>query len=181
MDARVRCLPAVVAVAIALVAALPGAAGASSSLESTLMDDNLLLYRGDSVATATLKEAKELGVDRVRVNVLWKAIAPFPEAHKRPAGLTNPTDPAQYPQGTFNTLDHLLREAKAQGIRVLVDVTGPAPLWATGQPRGKVISEVYDPDPVAFGKFVEMLGRRYDGTHTDGDQGGKALPRIDTW
>jgi hypothetical protein len=179
MDARVRCLPAVFAAVLAL--AVTATAGASSTQESILMDDNLLLYRGDAVATATLKEAKDLGVDRVRVNVLWKAIAPYPESRTRPGGLTDATDPAQYPQGTFNTLDHLLREAKAQGIRVLVDVTGPAPLWATGQPHGKVVSEVYDPDAAAFGKFLEMLGRRYDGSHTDTDQGSKSLPRIDTW
>src|ERR1041385_1313729 len=117
MDAHVRSLPgALVAAVLALALALPGVASASPSQESIVMDDNLLLYRGDDVATATLKELKGLGVDRVRVNVIWKAIAPYPDQKTKPASLTDPTDPAQYPQGTFNTLDHLLREAKAQGI-----------------------------------------------------------------
>jgi hypothetical protein len=182
MDAHVRSLPAALAAAVvALALALPGAASASPSQESIVMDDNLLLYRGDQVAASTLKELKSLGVDRVRVNILWKAIAPSPQQRTKPVSLTDAADPAQYPQGTFGTLDHLLREAKAQGIEVLVDVTGPAPLWATGRPRGKVVNDVYDPDPVAFGKFVEMLGRRYDGSRTDDDQGQASLPRIDTW
>ena len=47
------------------------------------MDDNLLLYRGDDVATTTLKELKALGVDRVRVNLIWKAIAPYPDRKPR--------------------------------------------------------------------------------------------------
>ena len=65
MDAHVRSLPgALIAAVLALALALPGAASASPNLESILMDDNLLLYRGDSVATATLKELKGLGVDR---------------------------------------------------------------------------------------------------------------------
>ena len=78
MEAGSRLLAAIVAVAF-VATAIPAAAVASPSQQSIVMDDNLLLYRGEKVATATVAELKSLGVDRVRVNVLWKAIAPYPK------------------------------------------------------------------------------------------------------
>ncbi|MCW3040513.1 MAG: hypothetical protein JWM31_2418 [Solirubrobacterales bacterium] len=166
-------------------AAAPPAARASATQQSMFQDDNLLLFRGDETADRTLRELKGLGVTAVRVTVPWRAFAPDHRALTRPAALTDPTDPAQYDPVVFDLHDHLLRVANRLGIRVLFNVTGGAPAWATGR-RGRgarkvFVSLQYKPDPKAFRQFVQMLGTRYDGTHTDENQGGAKLPRVDMW
>ncbi|MGH2899035.1 MAG: hypothetical protein ACRDMZ_10210, partial [Solirubrobacteraceae bacterium] len=62
---------------VLLVGALfvPAGAQASPSQMSIMMDDDLLLYRDDSTATRTLTQMKSLGVDTIRVTVLWKTVA----------------------------------------------------------------------------------------------------------
>ena len=152
--------------------ALAAPAAAHQRQESVFMDDNLLLYRGPDRATATLKELKEMGVDRVRVTLHWHHFAPDAAKVRRPRG------DLYYGPKVFDNHDHLLREARELGIEVLVNVSGSAPLWATGgdHPNGE-----YKPDPVEFGRFVEMLGRRYDGRHRDEDQGERRIPRVDAW
>jgi hypothetical protein len=157
------------------------AAHASATQESVFMDDNLLLYRGDDIADATLKELKDLGVDRVRVSVHWKGLAPGESAPARPAAFRDATDPAQYDAAAFDKYDHLVRVAKQRGIAVLFNVTGDAPLWATATVAGKHVNQEYKPSTRAFGEFVEALARRYDGKHDDENQGGGALPAVTAW
>ena len=51
------------------------------------------------------------------------------------------------------------------------------------KPGGVMVRHVKEPNPRAFGDFVEALGRRYDGTWPD-PQGGntdRTLPRVDHW
>lgn len=158
---------------LALIPASPVAA--DQRQESVFMDDNLLLYRGPERASATLRELKEIGVDRVRVTLHWHHFAPDANKPRRPRG------DLYYGPRVFDNHDHLLREARALGIEVLVNVSGSAPLWATGTYRGRKLNGEYKPDPVEFGRFVEMLGRRYDGRRRDENQGERRLPRIDTW
>ena len=160
---------------------VPSAAHASPTQQSMFMEDNLLLYRGDQTSDTSLQELKSLGVDAIRVSVHWRAIAPDHRSTRRPSSLADETNPAQYPASNFDPYDHLLRTARRLGIRVLVDVTGGAPLWATGRIRGRLQSLNYKPNAAAFARFVEMLGRRYDGTYHDENQGGGVLPRVDTW
>jgi hypothetical protein len=150
-------------VVLLLLPSLPAHAGQRQ--ESVFMDDNLLLYRGPERADATLDELKALGVDRVRVSLHWRAIAPERRATRKPR-------PLRYPEGHFAPHDHLLRAARVRGIGVLVNVTGGAPLWATGKRGGRHVSLQYKPDPAEFARFVAMLGRRYDG---------RAHPRITHW
>ncbi|MDQ3741551.1 MAG: hypothetical protein M3389_11485, partial [Actinomycetota bacterium] len=166
-----RALAALVA-AVSVAGAVAAPAGAPQRQESVFMDDNQLLYRGPERATATLRELRDLGVDRVRVTLHWHHFAP--DAMKK----TRPRGELYYGPRVFDNHDHLLREARELGIDVLVNVSGSAPLWATGgdHPNGE-----YKPDPVEFGRFVEMLGRRYDGRHRDENQGERRVPRIDAW
>jgi len=157
------------ALALALLALLGAAAPARASVNqlSLFMDDNRLLYRGDQVGERTLDELAALGVDAVRVSVHWRAIAPAHRAARKPASLHDERDPAEYPAGAFASLDRLVRDARKLDIGVLFNVTGGAPLWATGRRHGKHVSLQYKPDPRAFGRFVEMLGRRF--------------PSVDMW
>lgn len=138
------------------------------------MDDNLLLYRGDDVADRTLAELKQLGVDRIRVTMPWRLVAPAPDSVKRPASIV-------YDPGRFDNHDHLFRVARQLGIDVLVNITGPAPIWATKKVNGRTVNGTYSPSPALFAKFVETVGRRYDGQHEDENQGGGRLPAISAW
>lgn len=167
------------ALLLALLAATT--ANAAPVQLSMVMDDNLLLYRGPQVADRTLDELVRLGADSVRVSLPWRAIAPRYRDGRRPRSFTQPANPAQYADGAFDPWDHLLRAARRRGLLVLVNVTGGAPLWATGRRDGHVVAFQYRPDPREFRHFVEMLGRRYDGTYRDENQGGGELPRVVLW
>jgi hypothetical protein len=157
---------------VALLAAAP--ARASIDQLSMFMDDNRLLYRGAAVTDATLDELDALGVDAVRVSVPWRAIAPAHRSATEPADLkADETDPARYPRDAFANLDRVVRGARRRGMEVLFNVTGGAPLWATGHRDGHHVSLQFKPDPKRFGRFVEMLGDRYDGRH--------GVPRVDLW
>jgi hypothetical protein len=158
-----------------VLAALAAAAPARASINqlSMFMDDNRLLYRGAAVTDSTLDELSGLGVDAVRVSVHWRGIAPAHRAHRKPSSLRDERDPSEYAHAAFAALDRVLRGARARGMEVLFNVTGGAPLWATGRIRGRHVSLQYKPDPARFGRFVEMLGRRYDGSH--------GVPRVTLW
>jgi hypothetical protein len=156
MTARGRYIAGLLLLAAAAACA-PSPAHASPTQESIFMDDNLLLFRGDDTADKTLRELKDLGVDRVRVSVPWVLFAPDASARKR----------ARYEPSAFDHHDHLLRVAGRLGIKVLFNITGGAPL--------------YKPSPKQFAAFVQTLGTRYDGGHADENQGGSSLPRVDAW
>ncbi|HEX6391391.1 MAG TPA: hypothetical protein VFZ89_18145 [Solirubrobacteraceae bacterium] len=153
MRARGRFIAGIVLAA----AAFATPAHAAQTQESVFMDDNLLLFRGDDVADATLRELKQLGVDRLRVSVPWVLFAPDASARKR----------GDYETSAFDHHDHLLRVADKLGIKVLFNITSGAPL--------------YKPSPAQFARFVETLGARYDGRHSDENQGKSSLPRVEAW
>jgi hypothetical protein len=159
-----RAMVALVALASAASAAAPAQAGPRQ--ESVFQDDNLLLYRGDRTSDRTFAELRELGVDRVRLSVPWRALAPAYRATTKPR-------PLRYEEADFHPWDHAVRAARARGIEVLFNVTGGAPLWATGKRDGRRVSRQYKPSPREFEAFVAMLGRRYDGDH--------GHPRVEAW
>ncbi len=152
---RSRAVAAVAALAFALLAG-PGTAFAHQQQESVFMDDNRLLYRGQEVADRTLDELRDLGVDRVRLSLHWRAVARGHRSSHRPAG-------PDYDLSTLHAIEHAIRAARARGIEALVNVTGGAPLWATGRRDGRPVSLQYRPDPKEFARFVELLGRHLRG------------------
>src|SRR5688500_10029102 len=66
-----------IVLALVLGAVLAPAAQANQNQMSIMMDDDLLVYRSDSVAARALTQMKALGVDTVRVTVLWETVAEF--------------------------------------------------------------------------------------------------------
>src|SRR5687767_12782825 len=109
-----------------LILAAPAAGSARQ--ESMFQDDDHLIYpRDDGKVERTLDELKQLGVDRVRVTVAWRAIAPGNDQDRRPA--FDATDPAQYPEGAWANYDRIIRLARERGIGVNFNVTAPAPDW----------------------------------------------------
>ncbi len=192
-----------VVLALVLGAALvPAAAQANSTQMSIMMDDDLLLYRDDSTATRSLVQMKTLGVDTVRVTVLWRNVAEFARftradikkmrgkknqrarnSARRQNKRFNPSNPRTYPTENWDRYDNLVRAAAQQGIRVYFNVTGPGPEWAHAKPPKKLrrLRKTYKPRVREFKRFVTALGRRYSGTYRDENHGRTTLPRVKMW
>ncbi len=176
----------------------PGAAHASPAQTSIMMDDDLLVYRSDDVAARALSQMKRLGVDTVRVTVLWKTVAEntrftkseiskltgrLKTAAQRQTKRFKATNPSTYPIRNWDRYDNLLRSAANNGIRVYFNLTGPGPTWAMTKPPKKYNSlrNQWKPKPAAFKQFVQAVGRRYDGTYKDENGTRAALPRVKFW
>ena len=105
-DPRTRRLPVVIAAILAALAlAVPGTALASHSQEMILQDDQSLVYASPSQVADTLSKIKAMGVDRVRVSVVWSLVAPRASASRKPK--FNAIDPAAYPPGAWYRYDFI--------------------------------------------------------------------------
>jgi hypothetical protein len=159
-------------VALVLFAASAGSAAAAPGQEATFQDDDLLIYADTPRVTQTLDELRGLGVDRLRITLVWRAIAPGNEQDVRPAGF-DAADPAAYPPGAWDRWDRVLRLARERGMDVNFNVTVPAPDWATASPERSDIDPTYEPSAEELGLFVRAAATRYDGAH--------GHPRVDYW
>jgi hypothetical protein len=146
-------------ICLAMAAALPATASASSGQLAIFQDDHQLLERGTTVQARTLSEVQGLGADVIKVHVQWAHYAPG--GKRKPAGFDG-ADPSQYP-AHWAELDALVRNAPARGLQVMLALTGPAPGWATAR-RGDR-SGVDRPSGSEYGKFVEAVGKRYPNVH----------------
>ena len=127
-----------------------------------MQDDSWLIYSAPPQVTQALEVMKLLGVDRVRVSVVWSLLAPKPGSSRRPK--FDATNPNAYPAHVWDRYDTLVRLANQIGIKVYFLLTAPAPNWATTPrqlPQGYRWS--HEPSATEFGKFVEAVGRRYRG------------------
>src|SRR3954451_3093184 len=166
--------------ALSLIA--PAAAQANENQLSIMQDDDALVYGGDAKRDATLARMKALGVDAVRVTVLWKNVGSGLTA--RQAHARDLRKPRSYGVAIWNQYDNLVRSAQALGIQVYFSVTGPAPPWAhAAGPRKErpVVRDAWRPNATKFGWFVQALGTRYSGAYHDEDTGGSVLPRVSFW
>lgn len=141
------------------------------------MDDPRLVYGTDAQVDEALATIAGLGVDRVRVSVFWKLVAPRPEAKGRPD--FDAANPAAYPPGSWRHYDRLAAGAERHGLDLLLSLTGPPPLWATGTPERASIEETYFPSPSEYGLFVRAVARRYGGDYPGPE--GRPLPRVGAW
>ena len=150
--------------ALLLLLAPAGVAAAAPTQEATFQDDDLLVYADPPAVAQTLDELRALGVDRLRITMVWRAIAPGNELDTKPEGF-DATDHADYPVGAWDRWDTVVRLARDRGMDVNFDVTTPAPDWATGTPQRQDIDETYEPNADEFGAFVRAAATRYDGDH----------------
>jgi hypothetical protein len=153
-----------IALLAVLALAVPATARASEQQETTFQDDDMLVFASEQTQANTLDTIKALGGDRLRVSVYWRTIAPDPKSKTKPnfdAG-----DPGAYPADNWARYDRLLRLAQARGLAVNFDLTGPAPLWATGSPDRSDIEATYNPSASEFGAFVTAVAKRYSGQYT---------------
>ena len=189
------------AIVVALLACLlvPAAAQASPEQASIMMDDDLLLYRNNVTQTRTLVTMRAMGVDAVRVTVLWRIVA-------EGASLTNKeisrlktkkardkaraqrkrfrsTNPRTYPTRNWDRYDNLVKEAAKVGMRVYFTLTGPGPHYAhkTAPRSQRKNAGTYRPIPSQFQRFAEAVGKRYSGKYRDENAIRKPLPRVSLW
>ncbi|MGH2899584.1 MAG: cellulase family glycosylhydrolase [Solirubrobacteraceae bacterium] len=159
-------------VAILVLAAFPAFALASRTQESTFQDDPMLVYGTPEQMTSTLDTLRSFGVDRIRVSVFWRVVAPANDQLQKPD--FDAADPAAYPAGAWDRYDRLIQAALARGILVNLNITSPVPRWASPESPRADLQETFGPNPQEFGMFVRAVGTRYSGTY-DG------LPRVDYW
>jgi hypothetical protein len=165
-----KLLPLLVTFVTIAFGATAGAALASSNQEAILQEDvNTRANPGPTLATL-----KSLGITRLRVMVNWNMIAPSATSHHKPSHF-NASDPGSYPSANWGVYDRIVQTATADGIGVDFNLTGPAPLWATGRgvPRGGAAGP-WKPSAREFGAFVKAVGTRYSGHY-------HSLPRVTFW
>ena len=138
--------------------ALPASSRADSRAEVSIMDDQLLLNATTQAEVdREMQTFVDLGVDRLRVSAFWNQIAPAADARTRPAGF-NAADPAD-PQYNFASLDRVVNSASQHGLRVMVSLSTPLPVWASAEPGRD--NPVWKPRPADFADFSEAVVRRY--------------------
>jgi hypothetical protein len=147
----------VLACALALVLCGPVAAAlASRDLEVGMEDERLLLSQPGQ-APAAVAAMAGAGVDVVRIHARWIDVSPGQNARHRPRGF----DPGNERSRRYNwaTLDQAVNLVRGAGMRVMLSVTGPGPLWTSRNPR--LHNPRYKPDPALFGKFARAVATRY--------------------
>ena len=154
MTLRDRCRSAVAAVLLG-AAFLPAAAHAAAP-ETGIADDRVLLAGGQAADDAVAAWAA-LGVDVVRIHAAWNRIAPAHDATGPPAGFKadDPNDPAY----NWGALDAAVDRVRAAGMRVMLTVTGPGPVWTSTVPTRH--NPRYRPDPRRFADFATAVARRF--------------------
>jgi len=181
-----------------LACLLAPAAQAAPDQASVIMDDDQLLYRGDSAMTRALVTGKALGAESVRATVLWRTVAEganltaaqikrLKGAKKAKARLQKkrfrPADPRTYPTRNWDRFDNLVKTATNMGLRVYFTLTAPGPAYAhrVAPPSQRANAGTYKPIPSRFRAFVTAVGKRYTGQYRDENAIRRKLPRVSLW
>jgi hypothetical protein len=110
------------------------------------------------------KEAREavadwqrIGIDTVRLQVVWSRIAPDPRSYEPPPNF----DPANHRDDRYawGDVDRYVRMLDAAGIEPMLMIDGPPPLWGSTRPR--VGNPRYMPSAWHFGQFAAAVAARY--------------------
>jgi hypothetical protein len=142
------CLALVAAVLLTIGAGSARAAGP----EVGVADDRLLLV-GGADPDRLVAEWRANGVDVVRIFALWSRIAPARE----PAGFDGANQHA--PGYTWGRLDEAIRRVRGAGLKVMLTVSGPGPVWTSRYPgRG---NPRFKPSPAEYADFATAVASRY--------------------
>jgi hypothetical protein len=149
------------AVVLALALCLVPVAGANASPRqlTILQDDQVFMGWSRHDPDQAMAEAKALGADAIRTTLTWEYVSPRPHSNRRPEGF-DVADPDSRGYD-WTPYDRLIRAASRNGLKVLVNVSGSLPHWASEQPRRCQSRCVWKPRPDLFGQFVEAVARRY--------------------
>jgi hypothetical protein len=111
----------------------------------------------DATRDAALDEIVELGASGIRVLLPWRDVAPVGDSPRRPS--FDATDPDSYQWDRF---DRIVDAAMMRGLKVLLSVSSPVPMWATAGRADHVTA----PSASEFGSFMTAVGRHYGGQIT---------------
>ena len=107
-----------------------------------IADDRVLLAGGPE-ADEAVADWQHLGIQQVRIYALWSRIAgPSPAARRR-LGAARPRR----------------RPRRRAGMKPLLTITGPGPLWTSR--RAERGDARWDPDPAEFAAFAGAVAARY--------------------
>jgi hypothetical protein len=166
------CLTASTATASATVNPLAIAPPGGGSLGLGLTDDPLFVESSPGDQDVWLTRARALGSSWIRIDVLWRAVAPYSEPQHFHA--EDPSDRAY----NWSQIDGAVRAAVAHGQTPLVNVHS-APLWAEGRGRPSWAAVgSWEPSAAALEAFAHALAVRYSGHFPDSGIPGHHLPRV---
>jgi hypothetical protein len=148
-------LPVLLIACLAALAALPTYASARKTQLSVIQDDARVIATDDATRNATLDEMRGLGADVVKITISWRDLANGGKP-------SNPEDPNAYPAAKWQSYDAAVQGASARGLGVFLDISGPAPDWAST--KGSTPAGVYRPNAAEFGHFAKAVGTRYNGS-----------------
>jgi hypothetical protein len=169
-----------VVLALALAVLAP-TASADRNAEVSIMDDQLLLGASQAKVERHMATFRRLGVDRLRVSAFWNQIAPAAKSRQKPAGFNG----ANMKDSRYNWffLDRVIGAAARHGLKIMVSITTPAPIWATGASRRP--NPLWKPSAQEFGAYAEAVVSRYAlyvdhwGISNEPNQGGWLQPQSD--
>ena len=146
---------AVLFVVLAIGLCIPSAA--SARVMQTGIADDAVLLDGGSEADDAVEQWRAMGIDVVRIQVSWARVAPSPQSAVPPPGFQaeNPDDPAY----RWGAIDQGMARLARVGIKPMLMLDGPPPLWASGNPAKR--NPRYRPSAIAFAKFAQAVARRY--------------------
>jgi hypothetical protein len=128
---------------------------AARGMELAIQDDALFVqghkrWKGDKA----FAYARALGVTRIRVNLLWAFTMSKPQynARRKPSVITY----------EFSQIDQLIDRAAANGIRIHLSLTGPAPRWANAK-RAATKQAWFKPDARQFGQWAGVVAEHFKG------------------
>jgi hypothetical protein len=124
MTPRFKLLLVVALSCAALLPAVPSA-HAARGMEVAVQDDSVFIfqYRGGANRAKGLKLAQQTKVSWIRSNVVWSYVVDRQKKKKKaPKKIVY----------NWSGYDALIRDATKKGIKIQLDLTGPAPAWATG-------------------------------------------------
>jgi hypothetical protein len=170
--------------AAALVA--PTRARANDQLVSIMMDDDQMVYRDDEARNRALKRMKALGVDYVRVTLLWSVVADGARATKaldKRFRKLKADNPKAYPKLNWDRYDRLVRAGRTLGIGIYFNVTGPGPAWGHKKPprSQRRNRRTWMPKAREYKLFVKAVGKRFSGAYRDENDERQILPRVFFW
>ena len=142
------------AAALAVILAAP--ALAASDLEIGMEDERLLLSDPAQTESA-VAEFAAAGVDVVRIHARWADVSPGRLRKRRPAGFDVGNHRSR--RYDWHVLDRAIGFTRAAGMRVMLSVTGPGPLWSSRNPR--LHNPRYKPSPRLFARFARAVATRY--------------------
>jgi hypothetical protein len=177
---RRRLLTATLAlIAASLLATAIAPHASASTRQRVILQDRTF---ATSPATS-MPLARSLGARVVRVSISWYSMAPNHNAKHKPG--VNLSSPGAYPTSKWAQYDTMIRDARANGLTVALQLTGGPPRWARGaNPPAKYRSNPtlfgWKPNATLYGQFVHAVAQRYDG-HFRPSGASSPLPAVRFW